>query len=417
MGSWMLGLAAALGLLAGCGASPSTAPSVASQIAGPVDPATAGRLSVHLVPDGLPGQVAQEAVTQIKLVLASLELRSAGTEVWRPVPLASPTPADPALPATTDGLPLALLTASSASPLVLASDAPWPPGSYDAMRFTPAAGGSFETGGATHDLETPDPFIRSMGLPEVIAVATGESTDLWITFSVASVIQPDPASEGSFQLLPGPVRGYDLAQTGTIEGTLAAPSPTAPKPLAGAIVTAQLELPEGASSAAIPFRTAVTGADGRFTLDLLPRNHTWCVVSQAALTEAGVTASYAVAVSPGITLGAPPNDKQSSDLQAAWVPEGGDLTGKVATHGDPDQVKWVQVNQEVDVGGVPCVFAVRDQPVAADGTFNFPLLPPGTYSAVLATFTQGPDTDLMFQTESSGSFDLAGGTRVALTFP
>ena len=432
----MFGWAVAVGVLAaGCGGSPSTVSAGGGSIPGPVDPGTAGTLSIHMVPDGLPGALAPPAavavagadapvqITAINLVLATLELRTAGTDDgWRPVPLTAPVPAG--LPASAEGLALALYPPGP-MPLVLASQVLWPPGSYDAIRYTLAAGGSFQTSdGDTHDLPAPGPFIRSMGLPEAINVVTQAATDLWITFSVASVIEPDTANPGSFLLLPGPVRGYDRAQTGTIQGTLRTPDPAAapsapPVALAGATVTAQLELPAGAPSATIPFRTAVTADDGSFTLDLLPRNYTWCVVTQPLVTSAtGVTASYAAGVSPDLALGSPPYDKLTiPDLVLALAPLGGTLSGKVATLPGPGQAKWVQVNQPVNLGGAPFMFVLRAQPVAADGSFAFPLLPPGAYAAEAETYTQDPTTDLLFSSQTTTSFDLEAGDSLSITFP
>jgi hypothetical protein len=284
------------------------------------------------------------------------------------------------------------------------------------MRFTLADGSFFATtaGGFAEDLETPAPFIRSMGLPGTVNVATDQATDLWITFSVADLIRPDPDNEGSYLFLPGPVRGYDRAQTGAILGTLTAPdpaNPVNPVPVAGATVTAQLLLPEGAPSGALPFRTAVTAADGSYTLDLLPRNYTWCAVSQAMVGAS----SYDAGVSPGLALGSPPFDQRVANFALTLAPEASTLSGQVGTPASPGQTQWVQVNQSVTLGGLPWVFAMRYLPVAVDGRFSVPLLPPGTYSAVLGTFSQDPVQGLVEQTTSTAWFDLEGS--MAITFP
>ena len=114
------GAALALALLAcGCSGHPG------AQVAGtgtppPVDPATAGSLTVTLVKDGL-----GEDLAQLNLAFRKLEVRSGG--LWRPVlDLPAPAPA------------VNVLAATSQAPAVLASSpgVAWPPGPCDALRIT-----------------------------------------------------------------------------------------------------------------------------------------------------------------------------------------------------------------------------------------------------------------------------------------
>jgi len=389
---WSGGLVALL-LLAGPGCGGGD-PSTLAGAGGPVDPAGAGTLTVHLVPDGLPGPLGQ-----LNLALSALELRVAGS--WRPVPLTLPGP-------TVD-----ILGATPAAPLVLASKVPWPEGGNDAMRFTLGDGSTVQlaTDGSDHILAAPGQFVSGMGLPGSFSIAPQADTDLWITFSVADVAVPDPRESGNYLFVPGPVRGYDRAATGSISGRVTGTAPA--EPLAGAAVTAQLQRVEGEGDA-VAFRTVRTDAEGHFSLDLLPKGYTWCVVSQPAQA-----AAHFPQVSPGFALGNAPFDTYQTTLACAPVALPGTVSGTLAAAFDPAVRAVVDLVQEIPAGGVPFRYVLRSAlvEVDADGrrSFSIPLVPPGIYTAVLNDYSLGP-MGLLNETRSTARFLVPAGGKVTLTF-
>ena len=370
-----------------------------------VDPASSGTLTVHLVPDGLPG-----ALSHLYLVLAGLEVRVAGQ--WRPVPLAVP------------GLTLDLLPASSQSPLLLASKVPWPAGANDAMRFSLGPKSQVQLAAEDqdtfHSLEVPTQFVSSMGPPGSFYVAAQTDTDLWIAFSVANVALPDPANSDQYLFYPGPVRGYDKAATGAISGSLttvaAAGPPSVPaEPLEGAAVTAQLQQVQGPGTA-IAFRTVVSDAQGHYTLDLLPKGSTWCVVGQP---ESGNVAYYPQ-VSPGFPLGGAPFDQYEASLAFAPAAFPGQVSGTVSAGVAVGEEDVVDLVQAIPSAGVPYAFVLRSAPVdqVTDGEFSFSFrdVPPGIYYAVLNDYSQSAGLGLVNQTRASAGFVVAAGSQITLQF-
>jgi len=362
------------------------------------DPASYGTLTVHLVPDGLPG-----ALSHLYLVLLALEVRVAGQ--WRPVPLAHPD------------LTLDLLAATSQSPLLLASKVPWPGGANDAMRFSlgPSSQAQLaaEDTETFHNLEVPGQFVSSMGLPGSFYVTAQTDTDLWIAFSVANVVLPDQANLDKYVFCPGPVRGYDKAATGAISGSLT--TRAAAGPLHGAAVTAQLEQAQGTGTA-IAFRTVASDDLGHYTLDLLPKGRTWCVVSQPL---AGTEAYYPQA-SPGFALGGAPFDRYETSLAFAPVPTPGLVSGTVAAGVAPGAEDVVDLVQSIPIAGVPYAFVLRsalvEQITEGEFSFRFSDVPPGIYHAVLNNYVWSADLGLLDQTRTTAGFVVAAGSQITLQF-
>lgn len=390
---WVSGLTAALLLteLACGGDNPAASQVQTAQGAAPVDPATAGTLTVHLVQDGLPGPF-----SHLNLVLAALELRVAGT--WRPVPLDAP------------GQPVDLLAADSRRPLTLAAQVPWPAGASDAMRFTLGPGCTVQFAGddpQTHyPLAAPGTFLRTMGLPGSFSVTAHTTTDLWIAFDVENVVQPDFAGASSYVFSPGPVRGYDLGATGSPSGTLTTQAAAGAEPLQGAAVTAQLQLQGSQPSAAIAFRTVATDAGGHYTLDLLPAvpGTRWCVVAQPVVG----TASYY-----------PQASHAATDLSFVPAAIPGSLAGTVQAAPGLSGEDTVDLVQELTVDGVPCAFVLRSAVLAPEEggfSFSFPAVPPGTYAAVLNDYSQSPGLGLVDQARPTVRFVVAAGAQTVIVF-
>jgi hypothetical protein len=401
--AWLCGLAAALLLAApGCGGSASSVQVQASQGVTVLDPKSSGSLTVHLVQDGRPGPL-----SHLNLVLAALELRVGG--VWWPVPLAAP------------GLPIDILAATSQTPLLLASAVPWPVGLTDAMRFTVGPDSSLqlsdEDAETVHPLAVPQQLLSTMGLPGSISVIARAETDLWIAFGVEQVAQADPDHDGGYRFTQGPIRGYDLGATGAITGTLtsqAVPGPpaVAAAPLQGAVVTAQLQAANGAPGAAIAFRTVSTGADGTYSLDLLPKGYTWCVVSQPA--AAGKV--YYPQVSQGFAMGSAPYNQYQSSLAFAVAALPGSVSGSVASAPATGQKEVVELVQQIPVSGVPHGFVLAQAAVDGSGNFSFTGVPPGIYAAVLNRFTVSPTQGLLGQAQATAGFVVSSGAATSISF-
>jgi len=383
----------------GCGGGLSSPPAHGEA---PAAPAGTGTLSVHLVPDGVAG-----TLSHLNLAFTALELRVDG--VWRPVPLAA------------QGQPLDLLAAVPAS---LAAQVPWPTGANDAMRFSLGPGSTIQFAAddpeTFHPLAVPRSFVSTMGLPGSFSVGDQSGADLWIAFSVADVVLPDPADPNGYLFSPGAVRGYDKAATGSISGLLtAAGDPAAaPVPLPGAAVTAQLQRGAGAPGAAIAFRTVLTDAEGRYSLDLLPLGpgYSWCVVSQPAVGGAG----YFAQASRGFLLGTGQSSLAAADLAFTPAAIPGSVAGTVAAATGVGGEDTVDLVQELTVGGVPCAFVLGSAPLApaADGSysFSFPTVPPGIYSAVLNDYSRSDLLGRLDQARGTAPFAVSAGARTVLKF-
>ena len=383
----MGGALAALVLLApGCGGGLSQVQQTPAAVSGQT-----GSLSVHLVQDGLPGGLAH-----LDLNLASLELRVDGT--WQPVPLAPAEPID-------------LLAATSAAPVVLAAQVPWSTGSNDLMRFTVGSGStvqlSAEDASVVHALDVPGTFVSSLGPPGSFSVPAQGSADLWIAFGVQNVALPG-ADGDAYSFVQGAIRGYEKGSTGAITGTLTG---TAGAPLQGAAVTAQMQLQDGAAGAATAYRTVQTDAAGGFTLDLLPKGATWCVVS---LPVAGGTV-YGAQASQGFAVGDAPADQYQCRLAFTAAPVPGAVAGTAAAPAGAGQQQVVDLVQEIPVGGVPYRFVLGSALVGSDG-FSFPVLPPGDYTAVLNTYSVDPAVGRVDQPQSTGGFAVTAGNTTTVPF-
>jgi hypothetical protein len=411
--NWLRWHAAALGLLAagpGCGGGAPTVPIPGLQALPPVDSATAGSLSVHLVKDGL-----GTGLDQLNLAFAGLEVRAAG--VWRPVPL-DPQPG-----------PVDLLAFATGSPLALATGVPWPQGTSDAVRFTlgPGATVLFSGEGEPVELAVPAQFASGLGPPGSFTLAPGGAVDLWLAFGVDGVVQvrqadPEDPATRTCTFVPGPVRGYDRAATGFISGRVAATAPDGTVTgLAGAVVTAQLQVPGGPQAGAGTFRTTQADADGRFTLDLLPEGaaYTWTAVSQASPAYRGAVGS------PARALGdAPPYYNTFSCLVSPGPALAtGTLGGTVAAPPGPGQSARVDLVAQVQADPAQpafCPFVAASAPVGSDGTFTFapggPGLPAGIYGAVLHRLSLGPDLFQVDATQTAPPFLLTAGADLRLAF-
>ncbi len=396
MATLILTAAALPGWILGCGGtSPAIAQVQAAQAAAPLDPATSGTLSVHLVQDGLPGPL-----SHLNLALTALEVQMAGS--WVTVPLAPAPSVD-------------VLAGTGQAPLLLADDAPCPAGVVESLRFTFGSGSTVQLAAddpeTTHTLAMPTRLVGAVGLPGSFSVTARQATDLWISFAVNGVAQPDSTDDGGYTFVPGAVRGYDRAATGSISGTLANPA----GPIQGAPITAQLQATDGQPGAAIAFRTVASDAEGHFTLDLLPRGYTWCAVGQPVLDSV----AYYAQASPGFALGDAPDDQVQTALTFSPATSAGSVSGTVASAPGPGQEDVVDLIQEIPVGGTPFRFVVASAAVAAqDGQlrFSFPSVPPGIYSAVLNLYTQTPDQGREDQAEPSAPFTVSAGINIPITF-
>lgn len=404
-GFWPWVLAAGLLASAGCGGGAPVVPVSGPQAPVPVDPSQAGTLSVHLVKDGLGA-----GLERLEVTINRLEVRVDG--VWRPVPLAGPAQAQD------------LLACTSAAPLALAARVDWPQGDNDAIRFTLDPDASVQLRGEAEPrpLAVPHRFVCPMGPPGAFSVTVGEDSDLWIAFGVDQAVQAvGDADAPGYALVPARVRGYERAGTGAITGRVVAPAAigTLPAGIAGAVVTAQLEVVGGAATGAAAQRTVQADADGNFTLDLLAKGsaYTWAAVSALGMGDpayAGAAGNPARSLGDGAPydtfrcLVAPPRALSTATLGGTAAPPGPGQGARV------DLVVAFPLDPAL---ALVTPYVVASAPVAADGSFSFGAqVPAGVYTAVLHTSSPGPDLALVDRVQASAPFLATAGADLRIGF-
>lgn len=185
----------------------------------------------------------------------------------------------------------------------LASGATLPEGNYGQMRLMLGTGNTVRLAdNSVVALTVPSGLQTGIKLVVNFTVAAGTTKDVWIDFDAAHSIQLVQAG-GSRQFILRPtVWAYDKVATGSISGTLT-DSGVNPLPLAGAMVRA--EVLDGAGNPVVT-RQVQTGANGAYTLDLLPVGYTYYVVAMprvgATAYDAKASQAYALtATSPTFT--------------------------------------------------------------------------------------------------------------------
>ena len=390
-----------------CGGSAAPPPEA------PPVPAVAadGVLNVYLVQEG-----AAPGFSALNLVIQGVDVQVGG--VWRAVPLGGATPGPQAVD---------LLGATSASPCVLATKVPWPAGANDKVRLSFGPGSTATPAGAgpAQNLVMPAELLVPMALPGGFKVEPGQVKELVVAVAVGSTVFTDPVDPTRYVFKPTALRGYDRSATGAIKGRVAAASPVDPGglpaaiPLGGVTVTAQLQRLSTQEGSGLVFRTAQTGDDGTFTLDLLPLGYTWCAVSQPLAGDQ----AFGAAASAGAPLGLAPYAQAVRDLAPPAVTATGTLQGTLAGPYAADQVNVVDLVQTFPAGGHPYTFTIRSADVAPlpgtpapSGTFSFQGVPPGIYQAVLNRYDDAAGVGPTRKRYPTASFEIKAGSTVSIQF-
>jgi hypothetical protein len=340
-----LGLAILLATSMSCSSSSSSRPTSGS-----------ATLSVHLV-DG-PGDF-----LEVNLHVLKVEIENDATG-W-----------------TTLGTPdktIDLLTLTGGVEATLVNGASLPAGSYGQLRLLLGSGNTVKLlDGTVADLKVPSGLQSGLKLPVHFDVQPDTTKDVFIDFDAHRSIFVHGAGKSGQYILRPVVRAVDQVVTGAITGKLtAAPvDSTAATPLPGVAVTAQV-LDAGGNASIV--RTATTGGDGSYTLDLLPVGASYYVVGQPAI---GGTVYVARASGPiAITAAAPVADYDATFDATTAI---GGVTGKITPTATADDADTVVLEQALDAGGAPQTFILRTGDATVTGTtesYAFDGLPAGGYA-------------------------------------
>jgi hypothetical protein len=172
----------------------------------------------------------------------------------------------------------------------LAHQAVLPPGRYTWLRLVPGSTSTVVLGDeSVRALKIPSSQQAGILLPVSFEVANGSIRNVTLDFDGAYSIQVQESGPIRDYLLQPVMRAYDAQQTGSLSGTLRT---SAGAPISGAFVLAQSLDGNGVPGLN---RVAQTGADGAFTLDLLPVGSPCYVATQPVV---GSTAYAAAAAGP-----------------------------------------------------------------------------------------------------------------------
>lgn len=274
-----------------------------------------------------------------------------------------------------------LLTLRGGIFATLASGAALPAGDYGQVRLLLGAGNTVKLAdGTVHDLDVPSGMQSGLKLVCRSRVADGATTDLFIDFDGHRSIFLHGTGSGKHILRPV-VRCVEKAAAGSIRGQLLTVEGEGNVPLAGAAVTAQTLDPLGSPTVV---RSVTTGADGRYTLDLLPLGATYFVVTQPVV---GAVA-YAARASGALALGGATT--AAFDVTYAGPVAAGAISGDVSPAASASDADLVSAVQPLDSAGTSRRFVVRSAvPSAVSGVESYSLasLPVGSYSLSLARRT------------------------------
>lgn len=306
-----------------------------------------------------------------------------------------------------------LLTLRGGVIATLAAGVPLPAGDYSQVRLVLGSGNTVRLAdGTLQDLQVPSGLQSGLKIVCPTHVGAGAAQDVFIDFDGARSIFLHGTGAGSWILRPV-VRCQEKAASGTISGTLTTLETEVSAPLAGAEVTAQV-LDTGGSPTVI--RTATTGADGRYVLDLLPLGGTYYVVTQPVVG----TASYAARASGPLALSAAA-PALAFDAAYAQRALAGSIAGAVTPAATADDADEVVAVQPLDAGGTTRRLVVRTTAGAVTSgaeSYAMPGLPVGGYSLAVTRRTLSGTTETVTDGAPRDATVAAGATTTLdLTVP
>lgn len=223
----------------------------------------------------------------------------------------------------------------------LASNAALPPGRYARLRLILGSNSTVVLGDeSVRPLKVPASQQAGILLPVSFEVAGGSTRIATLDFDGAHSIQVQELGPVRDYLLQPVVRAYDAQLTGSISGTLRTSSGA---PIPGAFVLAQSLDGNGVP---VLHRVAQTGADGAFTLDLLPAGSPCFLATQPVV---GATAYAAAAAGPfTVEANAPVS---SAALTADVLTSTGNVQGTVSPAAGAGQGDVVFLQKSFVLGG------------------------------------------------------------------
>lgn len=257
------------------------------------------------------------------------------------------------------------LVALAGHSLPLAQGAPLPPGRYTQLRLV--------LGGANR-VVLDDQSVHALGLASGLGGGAVIPLDLTIPPGGARtlVLEIDPSrsvhlrvdgTQSAYLLAPA-AEALDLESTAALSGVVKGPGGV---PLPGATVLAQTL---DAGGTPVLRRTAETGPDGAFVLDLLPVGATCFLATQPVLGGVGYTAA---AAGP---FALPATGAAAGTLEVAPLQPAGTVTGSVQPTAGSGQSDLVLLQSTFVLGGVSRTLITRTRPAdVLNGfeSFTFPL--------------------------------------------
>ena len=304
-----------------------------------------------------------------------------------------------------------LLSLTNGLSATLANGATLPAGQYDQMRLILGTGNTVVlSDGSTQPLTVPSGLQTGIKLIVSFDVQAGTTADVFIDFDAAHSIQVVQAGASSKYILRPTVRAFDKTATGSVSGTLTDGSSN---PIAGAAVYAETL---DASGNPTIVRSAITAADGTYTLDLLPTGGTYYAVSQPITA----TASYNAQASAGFMVSSttPTFTWNTSFTQALAV---GTVTGTYASVAASDQYDTVDLIQSLPEGGTAtnAAFAVQTQMAVVAGTtesYTFSAEPTGDYTVRSTRTTANADGSTTVSASVTGAGTVTSGGTLTVNF-
>jgi len=261
-------------------------------------------------------------------------------------------------------------------------------GHYGQMRLILGPGNTVKlSDGTVQPLKVPSGLQSGVKLVVSFDVAPGTTKDVWIDFDAAHSIQVVQAGASGQYLLRPTVWAYDKVATGSISGRLTDAATSVGLP--GATVYAEtLDM----TGAARIVRSTVTDLAGNYTLDLLPVETTYFVVSQPQTgtlpTSYDAKASDALA----LTTATPVLMYSGSfSVDAAVGNVGGSLL-PVAGDTQSDQVDLLQSLSTPSSGDHTFIVRTAMATVTlATESYGFTAVPAGTFSVQAIRTTLNAD--------------------------
>ncbi|HEU4951859.1 MAG TPA: DUF4382 domain-containing protein [Holophagaceae bacterium] len=304
-----------------------------------------------------------------------------------------------------------LLSLTNGISATLANGATLPAGHYEQMRLILGSGNTVVlSDGSTHALTVPSGMQTGVKLIVSFQVQAGTTEDVYIDFDAAHSIQVVQAGASDKYLLRPTVRAFDKLATGSVSGTLTDGSSQA---LAGAEVYA--ETLDGSGSPTL-VRSAVTAADGSYTLDLLPTGGTYFIVSQPVTT----TASYNAKASAGFTISSStPTYTWTTSFTPALAT--GTATGTYAAPAGSDQSDTVDLIQTLPEGSTAAMgsFVIHSQIATVTPTgesYTFTQVPTGDYTVRSTRSTLNADGSVTVATPVTGTGTVTASGTLTVNF-